>query len=719
MAILLSNGTVNEGDVAGVPVGVLYPSSGSTYSRYELVSGPGDGDNGLFEVLVVPIETGSGWVQATQLRLKTTGVDRETKPQLSVRVRGTSTSGVTEDQVLTIRVNNLQDPVLVAPIPAQTLTLRQPQQGLNLAAHFDDPFSTGRLARYHLHPALVTRLLTTASAGLAALLRERPWIDVVLFDQPGSGAPLSAANLEAYIKAGRYNDTFIHRSVSGFVLQGGGWVWPSSGSLPGDVDSFAPVKNEYSPQRSNIRGTLAMAKVGGNPDSATSEWFFSLADNASNLDNQNGGFTVFGRVRGSSDLILMDLLAKAKNYSISNFPISQLALELEPNATTFSSENTLRFSAVELLNQPELTYSVVSSSPLLQATVQDGQLMLVQAAGSRASGQLVNVTITAANLLGETVQQVIQVQLPKALAATLSSAGQLITVEQQDNQATTGTDNTRRVNSHGTSDLIRLTAPLNLTLAARASERWGAGYGAQNSATGQLLPLVGLGRYSFVARDDTAEQGQLTIELDPTQASALFLHDAYSAFHEQLQGELGVDAEDRESLARLSRIDTIVMGGALGTSIVDLTSPDYSMGAITVHAGSSNGSRSVIWCGDGDDTVVGHGADMVIFGGNGRNAYSLSSGRDTLQYASSGTANDRVLAAAGFDPALDRIELWGPKGSVEAGSQPATPTPVVDPLPYTLTSQGDGMLLRWAGNSVLLEGLMDLPTNGLNISYRF
>jgi Ca2+-binding RTX toxin-like protein len=314
------------------------------------------------------------------------------------------------------------------------------------------------------------------------------------------------------------------------------------------------------------------------------------------------------------------------------------------------------------------------------------------------------------------VQQVIQVQLPTQ--ATLSSAGQLITVEQQDNQPTSGTINAKRVDSHGTSDLIRLTAPLNLTLAARASERWGAGYGAQNTATGQLLPLVGLGRYSFVARDDTAEQGQLTIELDPTQASALFLHDAYSAFHEQLKSELGVDGDNRESLARLSRIDTIVMGGATGSSIVDLTSPDYGMGAITVHAGSSNGSRSVIWCGDGDDTVVGHGADMVIFGGNGRNAYSLSSGRDTLQFASSGTANDRVLAAAGFDPALDRIELWGRSTPAQASSQPATPTPV-DPLPYTLTSQSDGMLLRWAGNSVLLEGLMNLPSNGLNISYRF
>ena len=38
-----------------------------------------------------------------------------------------------------------------------------------------------------------------------------------------------------------------------------------------------------------------MAKRGGDPDSATSEWFVNLADNTFLDLEDNGSFTVFGR----------------------------------------------------------------------------------------------------------------------------------------------------------------------------------------------------------------------------------------------------------------------------------------------------------------------------------------------------------------------------------------------------------------------------------------
>lgn len=58
----------------------------------------------------------------------------------------------------------------------------------------------------------------------------------------------------------------------------------------------------------NLTGTLAMAKLGGNPNSATNQFFINLANNDSNLDLQNGGFTVFGQILDQSILTQISTL---------------------------------------------------------------------------------------------------------------------------------------------------------------------------------------------------------------------------------------------------------------------------------------------------------------------------------------------------------------------------------------------------------------------------
>ncbi|MDC8444338.1 MAG: peptidylprolyl isomerase [Nitrosomonas sp.] len=109
-------------------------------------------------------------------------------------------------------------------------------------------------------------------------------------------APGTVANFIRYVNSGAYAQGIFHRSMPGFVIQGGGFKVTGSdtGAKVSAVDVFDPIKNEFG--ISNTRGTVAMAKVGGDPDSATSQWFVSLADNSVNLDNQNGGFTVFAKI---------------------------------------------------------------------------------------------------------------------------------------------------------------------------------------------------------------------------------------------------------------------------------------------------------------------------------------------------------------------------------------------------------------------------------------
>lgn len=118
-------------------------------------------------------------------------------------------------------------------------------------------------------------------------------IDIQLLD---NDAPITVSNFLNYVDAHAYDDSFVHRSVPGFVIQGGGYVWDNAANSVNAVATNAPIINEFDPAHSNLRGTVAMAKLGGDPNSATSQWFINLADNSGNLDNQNGGFTVFGTV---------------------------------------------------------------------------------------------------------------------------------------------------------------------------------------------------------------------------------------------------------------------------------------------------------------------------------------------------------------------------------------------------------------------------------------
>ena len=136
-------------------------------------------------------------------------------------------------------------------------------------------------------------------------------IDIRLRDDV---APLTVANFTDYMNAGAYDGTFIHRNIPGFVTQGGGYIYdPTAGTFFGGgvrhITENQPVVNEAGlpGSLSNIRGTLAMAKTAGDPDSATSEWFFNTADNSANLDFQNGGFTVFAEVLGGDMAVVDDI----------------------------------------------------------------------------------------------------------------------------------------------------------------------------------------------------------------------------------------------------------------------------------------------------------------------------------------------------------------------------------------------------------------------------
>ena len=185
---------------------------------------------------------------------------------------------------------------------------------------------------------LLMPLATTAMASTIVLHTTLGDIEFELFDQD---APLTVQNFLNYVRDGDFDNSFIHRGVPGFIIQGGGYTFTDGSAL--QVPEDPPVVNEFG--RSNLRGTVAMAKLGNNPNSATSEWFINLGDNSENLDNQNGGFTVFGQVIGDG-MAVVDAIAELQIWN-AGAPFGEIPLIDYSPDVPIGEEHLVMVNAVE------------------------------------------------------------------------------------------------------------------------------------------------------------------------------------------------------------------------------------------------------------------------------------------------------------------------------------------------------------------------------------
>jgi cyclophilin family peptidyl-prolyl cis-trans isomerase len=133
-------------------------------------------------------------------------------------------------------------------------------------------------------------------------------IDVELYDQD---KPITVRNFIRLVTSGAYRDTFFHRCVPNFVVQGGGFFttnrtddyWFTNVFV---VPNFGPITNEFGVGRrlSNTNGTIAMAKLSGNTNSANSQWFFNTANNTFlDSNDTNNLFVVFGKVLRGTNIL--------------------------------------------------------------------------------------------------------------------------------------------------------------------------------------------------------------------------------------------------------------------------------------------------------------------------------------------------------------------------------------------------------------------------------
>jgi len=121
----------------------------------------------------------------------------------------------------------------------------------------------------------------------------------ILIELNEEKAPISAKNFAKYADEGHYDGTIFHRVIDGFMIQGGAFE-PDMNQRQGTD----PIKNEWQNGLSNTRGTLAMARLGNQPDSATNQFFINVADNDFLDQPRDGaGYAVFASVVEGLDVI--------------------------------------------------------------------------------------------------------------------------------------------------------------------------------------------------------------------------------------------------------------------------------------------------------------------------------------------------------------------------------------------------------------------------------
>ena len=237
-----------------------------------------------------------------------------------------------------------------APLPDVSTSAGAAAATIDLGSHFSDPTGAQDFAIFDTTLGTIPVLMTPSTT------------------------PKTVANFKSYVGKGAYSDSIVHRSVPGFVWQAGGFQLTSTPSIA-TTATDAPVPNEFG--ASNVRGTIAMAKLGSDPNSATSQFFFNQSDaNAANLDKQNGGFTVFGKVVGASGLAVMDAIAAAPVPSPGPFasPLDSAPLLNYASGTAVQPSNLVLIKDVTLA---DAGFSAVSDAPAVATAALQGDRLVV------------------------------------------------------------------------------------------------------------------------------------------------------------------------------------------------------------------------------------------------------------------------------------------------------------------------------------------------------
>ena len=143
-------------------------------------------------------------------------------------------------------------------------------------------------------------------------------LGVIVLELYPDKAPVTVENFLNYVKNGHYDGTIFHRTVYGWIIQGGGYD-----AQLNELETAEPIVNEAGNGLSNERGTIAMARL-SDPDSAAAQFFINLQDNPG-LDHKGEsrrtfGYCVFGRVISGMDVA--DAIGEVRTHEVADFDVN-------------------------------------------------------------------------------------------------------------------------------------------------------------------------------------------------------------------------------------------------------------------------------------------------------------------------------------------------------------------------------------------------------------
>ncbi|MBL4942271.1 MAG: peptidylprolyl isomerase [Colwellia sp.] len=214
---------------------------------------------------------------------------------------------------------------------------------------FEKLLEKSRLKKFIYTTLLFISLTPFVNATIVEFQTSQGNFQVNLFDQT---TPETVDNFLQYIDEQHYTNSVVHRVSPNFVVQGGGFGFDGAWPLT-RLDTNAAVVNE--PVYSNVKGTIAMAKMSGQPNSATDQWFFNLVDNSQGspkLDTTNGGFTVFGQVIGDGMTVLEQI---AGLHLCQDIPMTDYSSQNCTNQATPGLENFVLINQIIIIDSSTVT----------------------------------------------------------------------------------------------------------------------------------------------------------------------------------------------------------------------------------------------------------------------------------------------------------------------------------------------------------------------------